>query len=82
MNANTTMPRISNTTPVLFTIATNLTPKMFRAVVLMSVITAMVICELVLFSMLMPMLSPLSSGMITIGMVTSTAHTVSTPANR
>src|SRR5713101_1150543 len=32
-NANTTMPRISNNTPVLLMIATSLTPKMFKTVI-------------------------------------------------
>ena len=41
MNANTTMPRISNSTPVLLMIATSLTPKMFRTVIATSAMTAM-----------------------------------------
>ena len=42
------MPRISNSTPVLFTIATSLTPKMFRIVIRISVTIAMIrwLCRL------------------------------------
>ena len=36
-NAKTTIPRISNSTPVLLTIATRRTPKMLRSVIEISV---------------------------------------------
>ena len=41
IKANTTMPRISNTTPVLLMIATSRTPKMLSRVVLMRTSKAM-----------------------------------------
>jgi len=74
------MPRISNTTPVLLTIATSLTPKMLSKVVLKRTSAA----TLRLVSGSVPMFIPmlLSSGMRTSGTVATTAATVSTPANR
>ena len=80
MIAKTTIPRISNTTPVLLTIETSRTPKMLSSVVLIRMMAAIVIW--VGLSLASGMPSPLRSGIRTIGTVTSTAVTVSTPANR
>ena len=79
-SAKTTMPRISKTTPVLLTMATSLTPKMFRRVVLMSTIAAITTWASAVFGTGMP--RPFNSGIRTIGTVTSTAVTVRTPAKR
>ena len=80
MIANTTMPRISKTTPVLLTIATSLTPKMLRSVVLNRTSHATLRSESAVLGMLSPRLS--SSGMRTWGTVQTTAATVRMPANR
>ena len=74
------MPRISNSTPVLFTIATSLTPKMFMIVITTSVTIAKIRWLWRLFAMSQPML--LNAGMSASGSVTQTAVTVRIPANR
>ena len=80
MNAKTTMPRISNRTPVLFTIATSRTPKMFMTVIATSVITAIQRWFEWLFARFQPML--LKAGMSANGSVAQTDATVRTPAKR
>jgi len=79
MNANTTMPRISKITPVLLTIATSLTPKMFITVIATSVTIATIRWFEWLFARSHPML--LKAGMSASGSVTHTEVTVRTPAN-
>jgi len=80
ITAKTTMPRISNTTPVLLTIATSRTPKMLSKVVLNRTSAATLRLVSASVPRFMPML--LSRGMRTSGTVATTAATVSTPANR
>ena len=79
-NANTTMPRISNSTPVLLMIATRRTPKMFSTVIATSVTIAMIRWLCRLFARFQPML--LNAGIRASGSVTQTAVTVRMPAKR
>ena len=78
--AKTTIPRISKSTPVLLTMATSRTPKMFRTVITTSVTMAKIRWLWRLFAMSQPML--LNAGMRARGSVTHTAVTVRTPAKR
>ena len=80
MNAKTTIPRISNNTPVLFTIATRRTPKMFMIVIRMSVITAIQRWFEWSFARFQPML--LKAGISAAGRVAHTEATVRIPAKR
>ncbi len=79
-NAKTTMPRISNSTPVLLMIATSLTPKMLRIVIRMRVTIAKMRWLCRVLCTFQPML--LNAGMRASGRVTQTAVTVRIPANR
>ena len=74
------MPRISNSTPVLFTSATSLTPKTFITVMITSVMTATIRWFEWLCAMFQPML--LKAGISASGRVTQTAVTVRMPAKR
>ena len=80
MKAKTTMPRISNSTPVLFTIATRRTPKMFMTVITASVMIAIKRWFEWLFARFQPML--LKAGMSANGSVAQTDATVRIPAKR
>src|SRR5207248_8409865 len=79
-NANTTMPRISNRTPVLLTIAMSRTPKMFMTVIAISATTAIQRWLEWLFARFQPML--LKAGISANGSVAHTDATVRIPAKR
>ena len=79
-NAKTTIPRISNNTPVLLTIATSRTPKMFMIVIATSVRTAINRWLPSDDERFQPML--LKAGMSAIGSVAQTDATVRIPAKR
>ncbi len=74
------MPRISKSTPVLFTIATRRTPKTFITVMITRVTIAMMRWLWRLFAMFQPML--LKAGISASGSVAQTAVTVMIPANK
>ena len=83
MIANTTIPRISNTTPVLLTIATSLTPKMLRTVMRISVMTATTAWSaLPRFVLKLVPSIVFSIGSSAIGSVAQTEATVRIPATR